>query len=96
MPRAVVRLSAGRTELSEEAHRREQELLRGAVSEADVVITTALVPGRPAPAPGGVALASGAERRDHWSFVARTPGTAVITASARTTREMPSVVRSSR
>jgi len=36
-------------ELSEEAHRREQELLRGAVSEADVVITTALVPGRPAP-----------------------------------------------
>jgi len=36
-------------ELSEEAHRREQELLSGAVAEADVVITTALVPGKPAP-----------------------------------------------
>ena len=36
-------------ELSEETHRREQELLRGAVAESDVVITTALVPGKPAP-----------------------------------------------
>jgi NAD(P) transhydrogenase subunit alpha len=36
-------------ELSEEAHRLEQELLREAVAGADVVITTALVPGRPAP-----------------------------------------------
>lgn len=36
-------------ELSEEARRREQALLREHVREADVVITTAQVPGRPAP-----------------------------------------------
>jgi NAD(P) transhydrogenase subunit alpha len=36
-------------EVSEEMHRREQELLARLVQEADVVITTALVPGRPAP-----------------------------------------------
>jgi H+-translocating NAD(P) transhydrogenase subunit alpha len=36
-------------ELSEEAHRREQELVARHVAESDVVITTALVPGRPAP-----------------------------------------------
>ena len=39
-------------ELSEEAHRREQELVARHVAESDVVITTALVPGRPAPSPG--------------------------------------------
>jgi H+-translocating NAD(P) transhydrogenase subunit alpha len=36
-------------ELSEEAHRKEQELVGKHVKEADVVITTALVPGRRAP-----------------------------------------------
>ncbi|PZC48651.1 MAG: NAD(P) transhydrogenase subunit alpha [Chloroflexi bacterium] len=36
-------------ELSEETHRREQELLADRVSVADFVITTAAVPGRPAP-----------------------------------------------
>ncbi len=36
-------------ELSEEAHRREQELVTRAVAESDVVVTTALIPGRPAP-----------------------------------------------
>ena len=36
-------------ELSEEAHRREQELVGTHVKDADVVITTALVPGRRAP-----------------------------------------------
>lgn len=36
-------------ELSQEAHRREQELLRSAVAEVDIVITTALIPGKPAP-----------------------------------------------
>ncbi len=36
-------------ELSEETHRREQELLSDRVAAADFVITTAAVPGRPAP-----------------------------------------------
>lgn len=36
-------------ELSEEQHRREQELIHEAVKSVDAVITTALVPGRPAP-----------------------------------------------
>ena len=36
-------------ELSEEAHRKEVELLAKAVKENDVVITTAAIPGRPAP-----------------------------------------------
>jgi NAD(P) transhydrogenase subunit alpha len=36
-------------ELDEDAHRREQELVTGAVADADVVITTALIPGRAAP-----------------------------------------------
>lgn len=36
-------------ELSEETHRREQELLAERVSVADFVISTAAVPGRPAP-----------------------------------------------
>jgi NAD(P) transhydrogenase subunit alpha len=36
-------------ELPEETHRREQELLADRVSVADFVITTAAVPGRPAP-----------------------------------------------
>ena len=36
-------------ELDEDAHRREQEVLAQAVADADVVITTALIPGRPAP-----------------------------------------------
>ena len=36
-------------ELSEEAHRKEQELVGEHVKDADVVITTALVPGRRAP-----------------------------------------------
>jgi NAD(P) transhydrogenase subunit alpha len=35
--------------LDEEQHRREQELVAGAAAEADGVITTALIPGRPAP-----------------------------------------------
>ena len=35
--------------LDAEQHRREQELVAGAAAEADVVITTALVPGGPAP-----------------------------------------------
>src|SRR5213080_83172 len=36
-------------ELSEEDRRRQQEALEGRVAEFDVVVTTALVPGRPAP-----------------------------------------------
>jgi NAD(P) transhydrogenase subunit alpha len=36
-------------ELSEEAHRKEQELVSARTKEADVVITTALIPGRRAP-----------------------------------------------
>jgi NAD(P) transhydrogenase subunit alpha len=36
-------------ELSEEAHRRELELVAGRTREADVVITTALIPGKRAP-----------------------------------------------
>ncbi len=36
-------------ELDEDAHRREQELVAGAVADSDVVITTALIPGRAAP-----------------------------------------------
>lgn len=36
-------------ELSEEAHRREQQLIHDHVKTADVVITTAQVPGKPAP-----------------------------------------------
>jgi H+-translocating NAD(P) transhydrogenase subunit alpha len=36
-------------ELSEDAHRRELELVAGRAREADVVITTALIPGKPAP-----------------------------------------------
>ena len=37
------------TELSEEAHRKEVQLLAKAVKENDIVITTAAIPGRPAP-----------------------------------------------
>jgi H+-translocating NAD(P) transhydrogenase subunit alpha len=37
------------TQLSEEAHRREVELLHKHVKDSDVVITTALIPGKPAP-----------------------------------------------
>ncbi len=36
-------------ELDEDAHRREQELVANAVADSDVVITTALIPGRAAP-----------------------------------------------
>jgi NAD(P) transhydrogenase subunit alpha len=36
-------------ELSEEQHRREQELLHNHMKKMDVVITTALIPGKPAP-----------------------------------------------
>ena len=36
-------------ELDEDAHRREQELVAAAVADSDVVITTALIPGRAAP-----------------------------------------------
>jgi NAD(P) transhydrogenase subunit alpha len=36
-------------ELSEEAHRLEQELVAKHAADSDVVITTALIPGRPAP-----------------------------------------------
>ena len=36
-------------ELSEEAHRKEVQLLAKAVKENDIVITTAAIPGRPAP-----------------------------------------------
>jgi NAD(P) transhydrogenase subunit alpha len=36
-------------QLSEDAHKREVELLHKHVKDADVVITTALIPGRPAP-----------------------------------------------
>jgi proton-translocating NAD(P)+ transhydrogenase subunit alpha len=36
-------------ELAEDAQRRERDLVRGVVSAADVVITTALIPGRRAP-----------------------------------------------
>lgn len=36
-------------EVSEDVHRREQELLAERVAAADVVVTTALVPGKPAP-----------------------------------------------
>jgi NAD(P) transhydrogenase subunit alpha len=36
-------------ELSEEAHRLEQELVATHAADSDVVITTALIPGRPAP-----------------------------------------------
>ena len=37
------------TELADDAHRREQALVADAVADADVVITTAQIPGRPAP-----------------------------------------------
>jgi NAD(P) transhydrogenase subunit alpha len=37
------------TELSEDAHRAEQELVERHVAASDVVVTTALIPGRPAP-----------------------------------------------
>src|SRR2546422_5892182 len=36
-------------ELSEEAHRKEVELLAKAVKDNDIVVTTAAIPGRPAP-----------------------------------------------
>jgi H+-translocating NAD(P) transhydrogenase subunit alpha len=36
-------------EMSEEQHRRELELIHGRLKDTDVVITTALIPGRPAP-----------------------------------------------
>lgn len=36
-------------QLSEDAHRREVELLHRHVKDADIVITTALIPGKPAP-----------------------------------------------
>jgi NAD(P) transhydrogenase subunit alpha len=36
-------------ELSEEAHRLEQELVAKHIADSDIVITTALIPGRPAP-----------------------------------------------
>jgi NAD(P) transhydrogenase subunit alpha len=36
-------------ELSEETHRRELEFIAGHVKNADIVITTALIPGKPAP-----------------------------------------------
>jgi len=36
-------------QLSEEQHRREQDLLHEHLREVDVVVTTALIPGRPAP-----------------------------------------------
>jgi NAD(P) transhydrogenase subunit alpha len=36
-------------EMSEEQHRRELELIHGRLKETDVVITTALIPGKPAP-----------------------------------------------
>jgi len=36
-------------ELSEEDRRRQQEALEGRIADFDVVVTTALVPGRPAP-----------------------------------------------
>ncbi len=36
-------------ELDEDTHRREQELIANAVADSDVVITTALIPGRAAP-----------------------------------------------
>ena len=37
------------TEMSEDYKRRQAELIAGRVGEADVIITTALIPGRPAP-----------------------------------------------
>ena len=37
------------TQLSEDAHKREVEMLHKHVKDSDVVITTALIPGRPAP-----------------------------------------------
>ncbi|MCL4289585.1 MAG: Re/Si-specific NAD(P)(+) transhydrogenase subunit alpha [Thermoleophilia bacterium] len=37
------------TELSEEQHRREQELIASAVADSDAVVTTAAIPGRRAP-----------------------------------------------
>src|SRR5207237_308399 len=37
------------TQLSEDAHRREVELLHKHAALSDVIITTALIPGRPAP-----------------------------------------------
>jgi len=36
-------------EMSDEQHKRELELIHGRVKETDVVITTALIPGKPAP-----------------------------------------------
>ena len=37
------------TQLSEDAHKREVEMLHKHVKDSDVVITTALIPGKPAP-----------------------------------------------
>jgi NAD(P) transhydrogenase subunit alpha len=76
-------------ELSEEAHRREQELVARHVVESDVVITTALVPGRPAPRlvtadmvaamrPGSVIVDLAAEAGGNCELTA--PGQTVVRA----------------
>jgi NAD(P) transhydrogenase subunit alpha len=50
LPDADTETSGGYAKaLSEEAHRLEQELVTTHVGESDVVVTTALIPGRPAP-----------------------------------------------
>ena len=50
-------------------------------ASVDVRVTGLDTSGR-APRIDGIPLASGGEHRDDWRFVARTPGTATITASA--------------
>jgi NAD(P) transhydrogenase subunit alpha len=73
-------------ELSEEQHRRELELIHTAIKDVDVVITTALIPGRPAPElitegmvrdmrPGAVIVDLAAESGGNCALT--TPGEAV-------------------
>src|SRR5436190_4080991 len=68
-------------ELSEEDRRRQQEALEGRIAEFDVVVTTALVPGRPAPRlipaaavrsmrPGSVVVDVAAEAGGHRELTA--------------------------
>jgi NAD(P) transhydrogenase subunit alpha len=61
------------TELSEEQHRREQELIADAVAGSDAVITTAAIPGRRAP----VLITAGA-------VASMRPGSVIVDLAAET------------
>jgi NAD(P) transhydrogenase subunit alpha len=75
------------TELSEDHQRREQEMIHRHVRDADFVITTALIPGRPAPLlvteemvadmkPGSVIIDLAAETGGNCAMT--TPGESVL------------------